>query len=131
MDSVLFEPNKWLQIEHTTVAPKMVPTRHPDLLASPYGLLMNEIVHSPFTIFNCVENLLISSLALDTGSVAQYKSEEFTPAVDIILYVARIGARVENFGCYLLDLKEDNGSINNPLRGVAMNGMFKIEKNEM
>ena len=78
LDSVLFEPQRCLQMDATGVAPVVVPTRHPQLLASPFGLLMNELVHSPKNILRCVEALLRSALALDTGNVASYGSDDFT-----------------------------------------------------
>jgi hypothetical protein len=40
---VLFEPGIHLKMWMIGVAPVMVPTKHPDLLASPYGLLINEL----------------------------------------------------------------------------------------
>ena len=134
LDSVLFEPQRCLQMDATGVAPVMVPTLHPQLLASPFGLLMNELVYSPQTILRCVEALLRSALALDTGNVASYGSDSFSPAVDIILYASRIGARVDNFVTFVLnhfgvDWKSgttstscasggSGGSVNGPLRGV-------------
>jgi hypothetical protein len=41
LDSVLFEPGKYLPVDMGGVEPLMVPTIHKDLLASPYGLLLN------------------------------------------------------------------------------------------
>ena len=43
LDSVLFEPGAYLRMRDTGVVPAMVPTQHPQLLSSAYGLLVNEL----------------------------------------------------------------------------------------
>ena len=43
VDSVLFEPGRYLAMADTGVLPAMVPTQHPNLLATSYGLLVNEV----------------------------------------------------------------------------------------
>jgi hypothetical protein len=120
LDSVLFEPGKYMRMDMAGVEPTMVPTRYPELLATPYGLLVNELYRSPGTVVECVANLLHSALALDTGSVVDEKSksdadaeaaagqeagleEAFNSSTMIILYMARLGARIDNYLTFMLD----------------------------
>ena len=93
VDSLLFEPGKYLSVEMTGVEPVMVPTQHPDLLATPYGLLMNELHRSPNNVLDAAMRLLEGVLALDTGSVCDpgEASKDFNISTDIILYAARLG----------------------------------------
>lgn len=109
LDSLLFEPGKYLSVEMTGVEPVMVPTLHPDLLATPYGLLLNELHRSPTNVLNAASLLLEGVLALDTGSVCdpepptvqiglgaakddgKLKVTDFNTSTDIILYAVRLG----------------------------------------
>ena len=97
LDSVLFEPGRHLAMSNTGVEPAMVPTQHSELLASPYGALLNELFYSPEVTCRSVIALLDSALALDTGSVCDHKGPDFNSSVIIILYVARLGARVRSY----------------------------------
>jgi len=91
----------------------------PNLLASPYGLLLNELVHSPTTAIRCICSLLQAALALDTGAVCDIDAIDFNVSVDIILYVARLGSRVDNYIAFLLDyIDNPKDCTNGPLRGV-------------
>ena len=47
LDSVLFEPGVHLKLWMIGVAPVMVPTKHPDLLASPYVFCCAVIIQVP------------------------------------------------------------------------------------
>jgi len=87
LDSVLFEPGKHLSVELSNVCPTMVPTRSPELLATSYGMLLNELVRSPGNIVNPALSLLKSAVELDTGSVCDEGSSEMNTSVSIILYV--------------------------------------------
>ena len=119
LDAVLFEPQACLEAHVTDVEPVVVPTKHPNLLASPYGLLLNELVHSPATAIRCICSLLQAALALDTGAVCDIDAIDFNVAVDIILYVARLGSRVDNYIAFLLDyIDSPEDSTNGPLRSV-------------
>lgn len=102
-DSVMFEPSKYLKMEMSNVEPMMVPTPYSDLLASPYGLLMNELCRSPDTVINSIIGLLRGGLACDTGSVIDEKATEFNASTTIILYICRLGSRVDNYLSFLID----------------------------
>ncbi|KAH9261268.1 hypothetical protein BASA81_000972 [Batrachochytrium salamandrivorans] len=106
LDSVLFEPGRYLALDLVGVAPTMVPTPHVGLLATPFGLLLNELTRSPNTVLQALDALLEGALALDTGSVCDIGEDDFNVSVDIILYVARLGARCESFVSLLIELRE-------------------------
>ncbi len=97
LDSVLFEPGKHLAMSDTGVEPAMVPTQHSELLASAYGALLNELFYSPEVTCRSVISLLDAALALDTGSVCDDAATDFNSSVTIILYIARLGARVHSY----------------------------------
>lgn len=88
-DSVLFEPGKYLRADMWSVEPKMVPTPHAELLASPHGLLMNELCHSPDNIIAATISLLKGALACDTGSIVDEDCTTFNASTSIILYILR------------------------------------------
>jgi len=97
LDSVVFEPGRFLSMAMTGVEPVMVPTQHPELLASVYGALLNELFRSPQSISRSILSIMDSALALDTGSVCDSNSVDFNASVEIILYVTRLAARMHNY----------------------------------
>ncbi len=103
LDSVLFEPGRYLRMDCTSVEPVMVPTLHSELLATPYGLLMNELGRSPDVILRSVLLILRGAFACDTGSVADEGALGFNTSTSVIIYVARLGARVDNYLSFLID----------------------------
>jgi thiol-disulfide isomerase/thioredoxin len=103
LDSVAFEPGKYLVLGDTGVYPAMVPTQHPGLLSSAYGLMMNELHRSPPNVLEPTVSLITGALALDTGAVCDVGGTDFNTGVDIILYVTRFAARVDNYISFLVD----------------------------
>ena len=97
LDAVLFEPGRHLAMSDTGVEPAMVPTQHAELLASAYGALLNELFYSPEVTCRSIIALLDAALALDTGSVCDESASDFNSSVTIILYIARLGARVHSY----------------------------------
>jgi hypothetical protein len=89
LDSVMFEPGKYLRLDMCNVEPMMVPTPHTDLLASPYGLLLNELCRSPETVIRSVMTLLRGALACDTGAVVDESATTFNTSTTIIIYCTR------------------------------------------
>lgn len=121
LDSVMFEPGKYLAVDMGGVEPMMVPTRHPELLATPYGLLMNELYRSPDTIIRSILTLLRGALAVDTGSVVDEGAKEFNTSTMIILYITRLAARVDNYFTFLIDwTKKQHDCVDAPLREVEV-----------
>lgn len=95
LDSVVFEPGKYLPFG-SQAEPKEVPTQQPRLLATPYGLLINELSRSPESVLQSAETLLKLALDLDTDSV-------YATTIDVILYVVRTVARIESYLSFLID----------------------------
>eukprot|EP00750_Incisomonas_marina_P014138 INCI17609.11.p1 GENE.INCI17609.11~~INCI17609.11.p1 ORF type:complete len:5029 (+),score=1065.32 INCI17609.11:298-15384(+) len=122
LDSVLFEPGAHLKLWMIGVAPVVVPTKHPGLLASPYGLLLNELCHSPVPVMDAVMRLVQGALALDTGTVTDQSSVNFNSGVEIILYTIRLGSRVDNYLSFLIQYTTNTHATINKndveLRGV-------------
>ena len=122
LDSVLFEPGAHLKLWMIGVAPVVVPTKHPDLLASPYGLLINELCHSPVPIMDAIMRLVQGALALDTGTVTNESGLYFNSGVEIILYTIRLGSRVDNYLSFLIQYSTNTHATINKnefeLRGV-------------
>eukprot|EP01033_Poteriospumella_lacustris_P010457 gene10460-7435_t len=122
LDSVLFEPGKYLRMDMCKVEPTMVPSTNPDLLASPYGMLLNELVRSPETVIRSTLSLLRGALACDTGSVVDEKSDTFNTSTTIILYATRLGSRVDNYLSFLVDYNlRTHDCIDWPLRDSDVN----------
>lgn len=67
-----------------------MPTHKRELLATPYGLLWNELHRSPETVTSSVIALLRQALDLDTGD----PSQTTTP---ITLYIIELACTVENY----------------------------------
>eukprot|EP01038_Epipyxis_sp_PR26KG_P004458 gene4458-6304_t len=103
LDSVLFEPSKYLSLDMTDVEPLMVPTPQKDLMATSYGLLLNELCCSPAVIVHDVLALLRGGLACDTGTVVDRETNGFNISSTIILYTSRLGARLDNYISFLVD----------------------------
>jgi hypothetical protein len=117
LDSVLFEPGKYLRVDMCGVVPLMVPTAHPELLATSYGLLVNELVRSPETVLRAVMSLLKGALACDTGSVVDEGATEFNTSTRIIMYMTRLGCRIDNYLSFLIDwATNQHDCIDCPLR---------------
>ena len=93
LDSLLFEPGKYLSVDMTGVEPVMVPSQHTNLLATPFGLLLNELHRSPSNVLQAVIRLLEGAFGLDTGSVCDPGEEvtDFNSSTNIILYAVRLG----------------------------------------
>lgn len=104
LDSLLFEPGRYLSVDMTGVEPVMCPTQHPSLLATSYGHLLNELVRSPSNVISTVNRLVEGVLALDTGSVCDPGDDvaDFNVSTDIILYSSRLGSRVESYITFLI-----------------------------
>ncbi|CAM9378337.1 unnamed protein product [Chrysoparadoxa australica] len=92
LDAALFEPGQW-QPEEPPV-PSVVPADNRDHLATPCGLLFNELLKSPQVLLSSLEVMLTTALELDTGKF----SSTHAP---VILYVLRLVVRVEGFILYL------------------------------
>ena len=87
LDSCLFEPGDW-QPDYKPQVPKSIPVFDRDSLATPLGLLFNELHHSPDIIIDSVEKMLDYVLDLDTG---RYNES----SAGLTFYVLRLAVRIE------------------------------------
>ena len=110
LDSVLFEPGKHLSVEFSNVTPTMVPTRSPDLLATSYGMLLNELVRSPNNIVSPALSLLKGAVELDTGSICDEGATEMNTSVSIILYIVRLVMRLQNYIAFAIQYDDNTHS---------------------
>jgi hypothetical protein len=82
---------------------------------------MNELYRSPDTVLRSVMSLMKGALALDTGSVVDEGATSFNTSTLIILYMARLGARVDNYISFLIAwTKKQHDCIDWPLRGIEV-----------
>ena len=93
-DCVLFEPGLWLP-PGELVQPETVPAPDRAHLATPCGLLFNELQCSPQGIVASLLNLLSHAIELDTGRWTER-------AATTILYVVRLAVRVEGFLVFMI-----------------------------
>ena len=121
LDSVLFEPGRYLHIDHGSSEPEMVPTQHKALLSTPYGLILNELLLSPDTIIQGVLSLMNGAISLDTGVVCDIADDDFSVSVDIILYIVRLGARLDNYVTFAIQqARNGHPSMEVKLRDVSL-----------
>ena len=121
LDSVLFEPGRYLHVDHGSSEPEMVPTQHKALLSTPYGLILNELLLSPDTIIQGVLSLMNGAMSLDTGSVCDIADDDFSVSVDIILYIVRLGARLDNYVTFAIQqARNGHPSMEVKLRDVSL-----------
>jgi hypothetical protein len=88
LEAVLFEPGTYLPAELLAV-PEEVPVANKRLLATPFGLLLNEIYRSPEVIMNSVLSLVKLAVNLDVGTV-------HSSTVPIVLFVLRVVSRIDS-----------------------------------
>eukprot|EP01063_Lacrimia_lanifica_P039595 TRINITY_DN8724_c1_g4_i1.p1 TRINITY_DN8724_c1_g4~~TRINITY_DN8724_c1_g4_i1.p1 ORF type:complete len:4579 (+),score=2099.61 TRINITY_DN8724_c1_g4_i1:248-13984(+) len=104
LDSVLFEPGRYQKISQSDIAPKMVPTEESGYLATPFGLLINELQHSPEGVITPLLQLLNLAIELDSGTVLN------ETAVDVMLYLVRLLSRAYNYLWFLISFSAKDGS---------------------
>lgn len=98
LDACLFEPGQW-QAELIKPVPSSIPGPNRSHLATPCGLLFNELVKSPYNIVASIEKMLELVLEHDSGRWSDISSPT-------ILYVLRLVLQVESFMLFLLNEHE-------------------------
>ena len=68
IDACLFEPGLWQEDVMKPTATE-IPSNKRKVFATPLGLIINELVHSPHIILESVEKMLSDCLDLDTGNI--------------------------------------------------------------
>jgi hypothetical protein len=91
LQAVLFECGKFLPYKLSGVCPEMVPSEKDELIASPYGTLINELLMSTDGIVSPVIRLVELASELDAGTVYNETT------TDVILYLVRMIARLQNY----------------------------------
>ena len=97
LEAALFEPGTW-QEDDARPPPTHIPPRPEErarVLATPLGLLFNELAHSPMLLLEPLERLLDMALDLDTGAY-------YGPSANILCFVVRLIVRVESYALLLL-----------------------------
>ena len=69
------------------------------LLATPCGVLFNELRHSPDVVLKCTQKMLRHVLELDTGRFPIHAPDKQR----MILFVIRFAARIRNFATVLVE----------------------------
>ena len=95
LDGVLFEPGQWQSIN---MSQKPLPDTIPydrSYLATPTGLLFNELIMSPEGVLQSLRNMLNLALDLDTGRWSTANSP-------VILYIVRLIVRVEDYILFIV-----------------------------
>ncbi|KAJ1607845.1 putative EF hand domain-containing protein [Cryptosporidium canis] len=73
----------------------LVPVEDGKTISTPSGLLFNELLRSPSTLFKALEELMLMALDKDTGSFSGANSK-------IILFVLRVSVVISNYTKYLI-----------------------------
>jgi len=94
LDAAMFEPSLW-QHKLKKMCPPEVPAPDREHLATPCGLLLNELVKSPEVLLNSLEAMLEMTLDMDTGRYDEKNGS-------LILFVVRLIVRVQGFVSYLV-----------------------------
>ncbi|CAM9947763.1 unnamed protein product, partial [Discosporangium mesarthrocarpum] len=95
LDATLFEPAQW-QAATEKFMPTHIPAVGRDHMATPCGLLFNELLKSPKVLLSSLDKILDIALELDAG--------RYTPGQSpIILYAVRLIVRVEGFLLFIAD----------------------------
>ena len=100
VDAALFEPGKWKAPDFTDYVnevPIIDIDRLEALLATPHGVLFNEIAKSPDVLTSCVIKILERALDMDVGRYTRKSSSG-----PLILYAIRLAVRLEGFMKYAL-----------------------------
>jgi hypothetical protein len=101
LDACLFEAGQWQPLDFVP-ASNYVPAKNRDHLATPAGLLFNELKNAPVGLLETLSAIFEMVLLQDTG--------RYDPAIStapVILYVLRVIVRVE---AYVAEMQEYNAS---------------------
>ncbi|KAK6588719.1 EF hand family [Cryptosporidium xiaoi] len=99
----------------------LVPIEDRNQISTTTGLLFNELLNSPNTIFKSLEDIMLIALDKDTGSFSGANSR-------IVLFVLRISVIISNYTKYLIDYYEHWSQVFS--ENVSINGTNKdLRKN--
>uniref|UniRef100_A0A0G4IG68 ubiquitinyl hydrolase 1 n=1 Tax=Chromera velia CCMP2878 TaxID=1169474 RepID=A0A0G4IG68_9ALVE len=87
--AALFEPSLWQKHKKKSL-PECIPPPNREFMATPAGLLFNELTHSPRIVATALEEMLDIAVDKDTGRYG-------APATRLLLFVTRLCVMVESF----------------------------------
>lgn len=115
LEATLFEPGRFLARNLQEKIPLQVPSEDSNLLSTPFGLLFNEFQFSPDGVIRPLVQLVKLAREMDAGTVYN------TSVVEIILFLMRTAARVENYLSMVLSIGRRQAEKScSPLRGVDL-----------
>ena len=87
LDAALFEPGQW-QPDQAKASPSHVPAADRAAMATPAGLLFQELTHAPAPLLVALRTIMHNALELDAGRYVR------GGASATILYATRLALRV-------------------------------------
>jgi hypothetical protein len=108
VDACLFEPGAWRPCVAQPL-PETIPSADPALRATPCGLLVNELVHSPLPLLQGLQDMLEKAFDFDTGAYGG-------PSAQAVLYVIRLAVRVEEYASIVAESMQPRGERSEPVR---------------
>ena len=94
---VLFEPGRFLPQSLSGVIPEEVPAENADVIATPCGYLINELLCSPEGVIEPLLKLMLLAKEMDAGTVFNETARE------VILFLIRVVARVNSYIYFTLE----------------------------
>lgn len=127
LEGVLFEPGRFLPADLSGVAPQQVPSEDVNLIATPYGLLFNELQCAPLGVVEPILKMVALARETDAGTVFN-KS-----VVNMILFLIRIVSRVDGYMGLVLSYAEGDKKAQTKLYrdmnfNVGEDGMKRIHE---
>ncbi len=110
LNAAMFEPHHWKPFasDKNEAGVREFPVKPQDrrLLATPCGILFNELRHSPNVVLKCTQKMLRHILELDTGRFPSSTPKKLR----MILFVIRFATRIRNYTSIIVandDWRED------------------------
>lgn len=103
LESVLFEPRAWAAHPPPIDAVPLAPAQRAAALATPRGLLLHEMTHTPEAVLHPLLRLCRGALRMcaGTGGDARAAARDYAAAFpQLLLYVTRLAVRVEAFAIF-------------------------------
>eukprot|EP00656_Telonema_subtile_P010359 TRINITY_DN14981_c0_g1_i1.p1 TRINITY_DN14981_c0_g1~~TRINITY_DN14981_c0_g1_i1.p1 ORF type:complete len:494 (+),score=97.89 TRINITY_DN14981_c0_g1_i1:173-1654(+) len=118
LESVLFEPGRFLTAINHNICPQQVPSENPDLIATPFGYLFNELLNSPHGVVDPILKLVSTARETDAGTV--YNQNVF----QIVLFLIRVASRVDSFLSHVISFTNPAGKYY--ARGKLLRGFEQL-----
>jgi len=96
IDACLFEPSLYQSEIDAQSPPDTVPVKNRSSLATPAGLLFNELQRCPHVVLAAIEDMIFYAIELDVGKYSSSTSA-------VLLYVTRLAAKVLGYLDFICD----------------------------